>query len=39
MLERKIITENVFHMLSEIHKPLEVKLNNFISSTLKNVSK
>lgn len=39
MLERKIISENIFYTLSEVHKQLEVKLNNFISSTFKNVKK
>ncbi|MEX0812974.1 MAG: four helix bundle protein [Chitinophagales bacterium] len=36
MLERAIINQSAFDSISEIHKPLEVKLNNFIAATLKN---
>ncbi len=33
MLERNIITQEVFDEIKEIHTPLEVKLNNFIKTT------
>ena len=36
MLERKIIGQDEFDRIKEVHKPLEVKLNNFIATTLKN---
>lgn len=39
MLERKIISQPMFDALQEIHKPLEVKLNNFIAVTKKNAKK
>lgn len=34
MLERNIISPQEYQNLLEIHKPLQVKLNNFIASTL-----
>lgn len=34
MLERKIVTTEIFQDLMELHKPLQIKLNNFIASTL-----
>jgi four helix bundle protein len=34
MLERNIVSNPVYQELMEIHKPLQVKLNNFIASTL-----
>lgn len=36
MYEREIINEELYKSLLEIHKPLEIKLNNFISTTLKS---
>lgn len=39
MLERKIITQTIFDSLQEIHKPLEIKLNNFIAVTKQNAKK
>ncbi|MDW7692145.1 four helix bundle protein [Flammeovirgaceae bacterium SG7u.111] len=39
MLEREIISQNTFDELAQIHEPLEIKLNNFISVTLKNAKK
>ncbi len=39
MLERKIISEGVFNSIQEVHKPLEIKLNNFISSTIQNAKR
>jgi four helix bundle protein len=39
MLERKIINQDVFEGIQAIFKPLEVKLNNFISSTVKNAKR
>lgn len=36
MLERGIIDQKIFETIQEIHKPLEVKLNNFIFVTKKN---
>lgn len=34
MLERNIISNPIYQELMEIHKPLQIKLNNFIASTL-----
>jgi four helix bundle protein len=34
MLERNIVTTEIFQDLMELHKPLQIKLNNFIASTL-----
>ncbi len=34
MLERNIVSNPIYQELMEIHKPLQVKLNNFITSTL-----
>ena len=39
MLERNIIAQPIFDSIKEIHTPLEVKLNNFISSTYKQAKK
>lgn len=39
MLERNIISQETFNKLADIHKPLEIKLNNFISTTLKSKTK
>jgi four helix bundle protein len=39
MLERNIISKEAFDAIQEIHKPLEIKLNNFISTTLKSKEK
>ena len=39
MIERTVITSESFNELEAICKSLEVKLNNFISSTLKQVKK
>ena len=35
MIERKVIDQAIFNSIQEVYKSLEVKLNNFISSTLK----
>lgn len=34
MLEREIINQQTFDSIQDINKPLEVKLNNFIASTI-----
>lgn len=39
MFEREIIDQKTFDSIQEIHKQLEIKLNNFISTTLKNSKK
>jgi four helix bundle protein len=39
LLERKVITEADYLFLSEKSKELEIKLNNFISTTRKSVEK
>lgn len=36
MLEREIINQQTFDSIQDINKPLEVKLNNFIASTIKS---
>ncbi len=39
LLELGIIDSETFDQLGEIHKPTEIKLNNFISATHKNAKK
>jgi four helix bundle protein len=39
MFEREKITESEFKSISEIAKTLKIKLNNFISATMKNSGK
>ena len=39
MLEREIITQETFNEIKDIHTPLEVKLNNFITTTRKKAQK
>jgi four helix bundle protein len=39
MLEREIITQETFNEIKEVHTPLEVKLNNFITTTRKKAQK
>lgn len=34
MLQRKLISDPLYQELMEIYKPLQVKINNFIASTL-----